>query len=327
MIRNTKFDFFFSYNHDSLSMIQKLTEILKKSTNNTIRIWTDYEQLNRHDNLQLQINNGIIHSKCALCFVTSKYLDSEMGLFQLNASKEIPRIILLLDKFELSKENKTLLDNEFCLDFYENNNNELWSDKNFEYLKELMLPFVMQFYNAKLNNKASSRENIFRLTSYIHQTISTYNRSIEIKKEASDINKNNTTIKNKSSTKPIIDFDTAHKFFNESIKLEPLSANTYNNKGTLSYSYNKFLEALHFYNKATELDPMYSKAYNNKGATFYSLNKLNEAIRCFDKALEIDPSYIEASENKKLTIEKSLKPEETPKTEEKTIANVMNKKK
>ena len=62
------------------------------------------------------------------------------------------------------------------------------SENSFEFKTKCMFCGT----NAKLNNKASSRENIFRLTSYIHQTISTYNRSIEIKKEASDINKNNT---------------------------------------------------------------------------------------------------------------------------------------
>lgn len=316
MTLNGNFDFFLSYSHDSLVSVQKLVEKLRKSTNNTIRIWIDYEQLNKHENLQSQIKKAIKNSKCALCFISTYYLNSEMGEFQLETSKEIPRVILMLEKFDKpSDEIESLLNNEFCLDFTDNSGNDFWSGKNFEQLQELMFPFIVQFADDKSANKAYNKSDIFQLSSQIHQTIATYNRPIELQNESfTSASKNERTIKNKTNNKsPLNDYLIATKFFNASIKSDPLNANSYNNKGTLAYSNGRFLAALCAYNRAIALEPMYSKAYNNKGATFYSLNRLNEAVRCFDIALEIDPRNSAASVNKQLTIDKSLKPEEKPK--------------
>lgn len=328
MTLNGKFDFFLSYSHDSLVTVQKLVEKLRKSTNNTVRIWIDYEQLNRHDNLQSQIKNAIRNSKCALCFISTDYLNSVMGELQLEASKEIPRVILMLEKFDQpSDEIKGLLNNEFCLDFTDNSGNDLWSGKNFEQLQELMFPFIVQFADEKSANKAYNKSDIFQLSSQIHQTIATYNRPIELQNDSfTPAGKNESTIKKKPNNKsPPNAYLIATKFFNASIKSDPLNANSYNNKGTLAYTNSRFLEALCAYNRAIDLEPKYSKAYNNKGAIFYSLNRLNEAVKCFDIALGIDPRNKAASVNKQLTIEKSLKPEEKPRP--KPIPTAVNKNK
>ena len=83
-----------------------------------------------------------------------------------------------------------------------------------------------------------------------------------------------------------------HKAFSDkAIKLNPLFAEAYINRGYIYDSLEKYNEAISDYSKAIELTPEYAATYSNRGATYINLKKYDKAAADFDKAIELDPEF------------------------------------
>ena len=70
----------------------------------------------------------------------------------------------------------------------------------------------------------------------------------------------------------------------------PVSADIYNNLGTIHEELEMFDEAVSSYRKAIQLDPQHVKAYTNLGHILKRQEKVDEAIDCFRRALQLQPS-------------------------------------
>ena len=83
---------------------------------------------------------------------------------------------------------------------------------------------------------------------------------------------------------------TAIKYYNKAIKINPNFAMPYNNLGLL-YVNHKFdyEKAKKLYKKSIFLDPKIIEAQNNLGSLYNILNKFEQAIDCYKKAILINP--------------------------------------
>ena len=77
---------------------------------------------------------------------------------------------------------------------------------------------------------------------------------------------------------------------NEAIRLEPLYANSYGNRGNAYFNLKQYEKAVQDFNKSIELNPDNSDAYNNRGLMYIHLGQYAKAVRDFDKALKLNPN-------------------------------------
>jgi len=63
-------------------------------------------------------------------------------------------------------------------------------------------------------------------------------------------------------------------------------------KGNKNLEAKEYKKAVDCYNKAIKIEPLDARAWNNKGYVLFTLGKYNEAIKSFDKALEIAPGML-----------------------------------
>ncbi len=80
----------------------------------------------------------------------------------------------------------------------------------------------------------------------------------------------------------------------ESIRLNPDSANAHSNLGNILKDLSKLKEAESSYRKAIEVNPDFAVAHNNLGNILSEIGKFQEAELSFRKAIEIKPNYAEA---------------------------------
>jgi tetratricopeptide (TPR) repeat protein len=81
----------------------------------------------------------------------------------------------------------------------------------------------------------------------------------------------------------------ALRFLNRAIKLDPMHAPTWFNRGTALSLLDRDEEALASYNHGLELDPGDPAAWAKRGASLYWLDRFDEALGAFDRALAIRP--------------------------------------
>src|SRR3989339_69162 len=79
--------------------------------------------------------------------------------------------------------------------------------------------------------------------------------------------------------------------FNESLRLNPVNADSYNNRGNIYARTGMYEQALRNYNKAIELDSKNAKAYNNRGSIYRLEGQLDKALSDYNKAVELDENY------------------------------------
>lgn len=76
------YDIFISYNQKSSKAI--VTEVARRLRESNFRIWIDQTEINKNERLPAQIERGLRKSKCALCFITIDYCNSEYCLDEFN---------------------------------------------------------------------------------------------------------------------------------------------------------------------------------------------------------------------------------------------------
>jgi arylsulfatase A-like enzyme/Flp pilus assembly protein TadD len=103
-------------------------------------------------------------------------------------------------------------------------------------------------------------------------------------------------------------FDQALKAYQESIKLDPGIAETYNNLGTLYLTIflnNRDIQmreqAITAFNKALEIDPKQVSALNGRGSAYKFGNRVREALKDWNKVISIKPGFTDAYFNIAIT--------------------------
>ncbi len=84
----------------------------------------------------------------------------------------------------------------------------------------------------------------------------------------------------------------AIQFYDSAIVKNPNDADTYNNRGVLYNTIQKYDLALIDYNKAIQLNPNYANAYNNRGILYSLQEKEKRALALIDynKAIQLNPN-------------------------------------
>jgi tetratricopeptide (TPR) repeat protein len=87
--------------------------------------------------------------------------------------------------------------------------------------------------------------------------------------------------------------DTAKKYYERAIKLNPRYAEALNNLGTVFYAKKSYRKAGSYYNKALKITPESASVYSNLGTALFARKKYKEASEAYQTALKLDPEVFE----------------------------------
>jgi tetratricopeptide (TPR) repeat protein len=91
----------------------------------------------------------------------------------------------------------------------------------------------------------------------------------------------------------MLDLDTAKKYYQRAIKLNPSYAEAINNLGTIEYSRKSYRRAIGDYKKALRYSPNSASIYSNLGTAYFARKDYKDAAAAFQHALELDPEVFE----------------------------------
>jgi tetratricopeptide (TPR) repeat protein len=137
--------------------------------------------------------------------------------------------------------------------------------------------------------KAETEKNTGNEEEALLNSINTIVNKIIMSKEEQREN-NLGRISNKSTADLKADVDT----YTKAIKLNPDSAEAYNNLGKTYHGLCKYHEAMDNYTRAIKINPEYVEAYANRAFAYVNLETESKAIDDCNKAIKLDPNYVEA---------------------------------
>lgn len=86
--------------------------------------------------------------------------------------------------------------------------------------------------------------------------------------------------------------------FDQAIAIDPQDATAHYNRGIAHYDQGDVTDAIADYSRAISLDSQYAKAYNNRGVARYDLEDFAQAIADYNRAIELNPQFAEAYNNR-----------------------------
>ena len=92
-------------------------------------------------------------------------------------------------------------------------------------------------------------------------------------------------------------FQKATDFYNKAIKINPNSAEIYNNLGNVLHSMGSDDAAIQQFNKAIEINPNFAEAHFSRGRALQISNKPADAIEAYKKTVTLKPAYFQAYNN------------------------------
>ena len=87
--------------------------------------------------------------------------------------------------------------------------------------------------------------------------------------------------------------DTAKRYYERAVRLNPKYPEAINNLGTVFYAKKSYRRAVRQYRKALKLSPDSASIYSNLGTAYFSRKKYKEASEAYQKALALDPEVFE----------------------------------
>ena len=99
------------------------------------------------------------------------------------------------------------------------------------------------------------------------------------------------------------DVESARKYYDRAVKLQPGYAEAINNIGTVEYANKNFRRATKFYKRALGIQPRSASVYSNLGTAWFARHNYKEATRCYEEALELDPDVFERHGNHGVMLE------------------------
>ncbi len=89
-------------------------------------------------------------------------------------------------------------------------------------------------------------------------------------------------------------FDKAIEDYDEIIRINPESADAYNNRGAAKGALCRHQEAIADFDEAVRINPQYANAHENRGNAKSALGQYHDAIADYDQAIRISSQFIEA---------------------------------
>jgi tetratricopeptide (TPR) repeat protein len=91
----------------------------------------------------------------------------------------------------------------------------------------------------------------------------------------------------------MLQIDTAKKYYERAIKLNPQYAEAINNLGTIHYARKAYRRAITQYNRALRLTPDSASILSNLGTAYFARKNYELAFATYQKALVLDPEVFE----------------------------------
>jgi tetratricopeptide (TPR) repeat protein len=105
------------------------------------------------------------------------------------------------------------------------------------------------------------------------------------------------------------------------LKLEPMSAEVYNNLGVCYEKKGDFKMAAKSYEKAISINPRFYPSYNNLGIIYYRLKNFDKARAAYEQALQLNPNNSQSEINLALVYERLRRRELAQRTLERVLVN------
>ena len=96
-------------------------------------------------------------------------------------------------------------------------------------------------------------------------------------------------------------FEQAIAHYNEAIRINPIYAHAYYNRGIAYYTFGQKMHALDDFKEASRTTPKirdYATVYNNIGVIYNDLGQYQLAFDNYNEAIRLDPNYIDALNNR-----------------------------
>ena len=105
------------------------------------------------------------------------------------------------------------------------------------------------------------------------------------------------------------------------LKIEPMSAEVYNNIGVCYEKLGKLKMAAKSYEKAISINPRFYRSYNNLGIIYYKLKDYGKARTAYEQALQLNPGNSQSEINLALVYERLRRGELARRTLERVLVN------
>lgn len=105
------------------------------------------------------------------------------------------------------------------------------------------------------------------------------------------------------------------------LKIEPMSAEVYNNIGVCYEKQGKLQMAAKSYERAISINPRFYRSYNNLGIIYYKLKDFNKARAAYEQALQLNPGNSQSEINLALVYERLRRGELARRTLERVLIN------
>jgi len=109
--------------------------------------------------------------------------------------------------------------------------------------------------------------------------------------------------------------------YNELLRLEPMSAEVYNNIGVCYEKQGQLKMAAKSYEKAISINPRFYPSYNNLGIIYYRLRDFDKARAAYEQALQLNPGNSQSEVNLALVYERLRRGELARRTLERVLTN------
>jgi len=91
----------------------------------------------------------------------------------------------------------------------------------------------------------------------------------------------------------LTELNTAMRYYQQAVKLNPNYAEAINNIGTVHYAQKNYRRAVGQYKKALKFSPNSASIYSNLGTAYFARKNYKDASIAYAKALELDPDVFE----------------------------------
>lgn len=149
--------------------------------------------------------------------------------------------------------------------------------------------YTNQIRTNPTSNNYQFRGDAFRFTKKYQSALNDLNESIRLNPNSARTYDSRSKIYSKLGKKT-----NALNDINTAIKLDPNSATRYNNRAVLLAGMSKRSEAIEDYTNAIRLNPKKAIYYKNRGMSYNKIKNYDLAIKDFDTAIQMVPTYADA---------------------------------
>lgn len=153
---------------------------------------------------------------------------------------------------------------------------------------------AIDYYTDQIRTNPTSKNYRYRgdaleLKKKYQSALNDFNESIRLNPNSAKTYDSRASIYNKLGKRT-----NALNDMNTAIKLDPNSATRYNNRAVLLAGISRRSEAIKDYTNAIRLNPKKAIYYKNRGLSYKKIKKYDLAIKDFDTAIQLVPTYADA---------------------------------